>query len=95
MSTKEELIAKVLWDTNLGTKDVMPLLEDKVDQVSYLNKSAIFKRCLESYSWFTLLEIFSIEEVKQLLTKDLIAKLRSRALQKKYLFLYEYLQRTL
>lgn len=95
MPSKKQYIAQVLWDTNLTTEQVMPLLENKVEKVLHLDKSTLFKRCLESYSWFTLLEIFQKEEIIRLLTPEVIASIRSKSLRQKYLFLHEYLQRVI
>lgn len=94
-SNKERLISQLLWDTQLSGADVLPIFEGKRDAIGHINKSFLFRRCLESYSWFILLELFSIKEIKMLLTKEVIAKLRSKSLQKKYAFMYEYLQRAL
>lgn len=95
LSRKHQLIAQLLWDTSFQVQDVIPVLEGKVSNVGYINKSFLFKRSLESYSWFTLLELFTINEVKQLLNQEIIHELRSKALQKKYTFMYDFLQKTL
>ncbi|MCK6612008.1 MAG: hypothetical protein L6Q78_13320 [Bacteroidia bacterium] len=92
-SRKYQLIAQLLWDTTLQVNDVLPVLEGKKEAVGHVDKKFLFKRSLESYSWFTLLELFSIQEIRQLLNKSLIGQIRSRSLQKKYIFMYEFLQR--
>lgn len=92
---KLKLISQILWDTQLSSEDVCLILDSKKDFVGHVNKNFIFRRCLESYSWFTLLEIFSLQEIKDLLTIEIISKLRSKSLQRKYFFMHDLLQKSL
>ncbi len=95
MTTKQNLLKQLLWDTNISLEDVSAVLTNERQRVGSFDKKKIFSKCLESYSWFTILEIFTIHEIKELLTEEVISKLRSKSLQRKYLFLHEYLQQTL
>lgn len=90
---QHRLISQLLWDTQLNADDVWPVFDGQKDAIGHVDKSFLFRRCLESYSWFTVLELFTIQQIKMLLTKEVIAKLRSKSLQKKYSFMYEHLQR--
>ena len=92
---QHRLISQLLWDTQLNADDVWPILKGENEYIGHVDKPFLFRRCLESYSWFTILELFSVQEVKRLLTKEVIAKLRSKSLRKKYTFMYEQLQKAL
>jgi hypothetical protein len=94
-SRKIKLISQILWDTQLSVEEACLILDDKILTVGHINKSFIFKRCLETYSWFTLLDLFSLQEIKHLLTSEIIIKLRSKALQRKYFFMHDLLQKSL
>jgi hypothetical protein len=93
LEEKAKLLSNLLWDTNQNVNEIWPVYEGTVEKIGYIDKTFLFKRTLESYSWFTVLELFPIHEVKIRLTKELILKLRSQSLQKKYLFLHDLLQR--
>jgi hypothetical protein len=88
------LLKQILWDTNVSSEDITAVINNKMERVGSYDKKKIFSKCLESYPWFTLLEMFPIQDIKELLSKEIIKGLRSKSLQHKYLFLHEYLQRT-
>jgi hypothetical protein len=88
------LLTQILWDTNVSVDDIKAVINNKMERVGSYDKKKIFSKCLESYPWFTLLEMFPIQDIKELLSKEIIKGLRSKSLQHKYLFLHEYLQRT-
>ena len=90
---KFKLISNLLWDTKQDVKEIWPVYEGKINGFGHIDKTFLFRRALESYPWFTVLELFPIQEVKTRLTRELIFKLRSPSLQKKYLFLHDLLQR--
>jgi hypothetical protein len=90
---KVKLLSNLLWDTKQNVNEIWPVYEGKINGIGHIDKTFLFRRALESYSWFTVLELFPLQEVKIRLTKELIFKLRSPSLQKKYLFLHGLLQR--
>ncbi len=95
MNTKQNLLKQLLWDTNISVEELSAILANETQRVGSFDTRKIFLKCLESYSWFTILEIFTIQEVKELLTEEVISKLRSKALQRKYQFLHGYLHQVI
>lgn len=91
-SGSEKLIKQLLWDYNIAVEDAMAVLEGKKKQAGHYTREKLFIKILESYSWFTILQIFTPEEIKKLLTTSLVSKLRSPSLQKKYEFVRKRLQ---
>jgi hypothetical protein len=89
---KESLLGKILWDYNISEKDVEAVLRGKAEMAGHYTRSMLFVKILETYPWFTVLQIFSPEEVKLLLTDDILKKLRSPSLKKKYEFIRLRLQ---
>ena len=91
----EKLISQILWDYNIPTEDAIAVLKGEKKQAGHYTREKLFIKILESYSWFTVLQILRPEEIKLLLTNSLISKLRSPALQKKYEFVQKRLQQVI
>ena len=89
----EKLIEKILWDYNIPVEDAIAVLEGKKKQAGHYTREKFFIKILETYSWFTILQIFTPVEIKMLLTTSLISKLRSPSLQKNYEFVRKRLQK--
>lgn len=93
METKEknELLNQILWDYNIPTEDIEAVLRGKKKLVGHFTREMLFQRMLESYSWFTIIQLFTPIEIKYLLTSQTISKLRSPSLRQKYEFVQKRL----
>jgi len=47
---------------------------------------------LETYPWFTIVQVFTADEIKSLLTSRVVTRLRTESLRKKYAFVRDRLQ---
>jgi len=93
--TQEErykLFRQIMWDYNISPVDVEAVLQRKTEKAGHYNLQAIMVKLLESYSWFTMLQLFSGEELRDLITDDVVKKIKSKALQTKYEFVQKRLQ---
>ena len=81
-----------MWGYRISPEDVDAVLKGKPERAGHYTREAIFIKLLESYSWFTILQLFSPLEVKKLLTDDVIKRLRFKSLQTKYEFVQKRLQ---
>lgn len=98
MSNEEyikELCSGLVWDYSISAEDICALIKGEKDYVAHYNRSGIFRKSIETYPWFTVLELFSPADINDLLTDDLIKKLRTPSLQKSYAFIKRRLQETL
>lgn len=82
-----KLLSQISWDYNLPVRDVHALIEGKIDQAGHYTRSAFFKKLLESYPWFTILQILPVGEIKKLMTDEVINSLRSPSLKQNYEFI--------
>lgn len=89
---KRELLEKLMWDYNFPPEELEAVLEGRKLQIGHYTQSTLFQKIIETYPWFTVMELFPPKDIRQLLTKDLIQKLRAPSLRKKYEFVYERLQ---
>jgi hypothetical protein len=83
---KEHLLKQILWDYNIKTEDIESVLTGKMELAGHYTREMIFLKMLESYSWFTILQLLTPFDIRSLLTSNLIKKLRSPSLRKKYEF---------
>lgn len=90
-SERIKLLNQVLWDYNISAKDIDAVLTGRKESAGHYNREKIFRKLLESYSWFTILQLIPPHDVKLLLTNQVINKLRSQSLRNKYEFVRERL----
>ncbi|MBW6461160.1 MAG: hypothetical protein K0B08_11375 [Bacteroidales bacterium] len=89
------LYRQLSWDYMIPAEDIALLVSGQIDHVGHYTIKDIFKKALESYSWFTVLRLFSPEQVMELLTDDLIQSLRMPSMRKHYAFIKKRLQENL
>jgi len=91
-SERRTFFAQMMWDASITSQEVEEIFSGEKSQVGNYNKEALFKRILESYSWFTILQLFTPQQIKELLTDDIIRKIRSASLRRQYEFARKRLQ---
>jgi hypothetical protein len=87
MLTREEkikLMKSLMWDYKYSPEECLEVLEGKRKTVGHYTEETLFRKLLESYSWFTILEILSIERISELLTDKVIQSLRMPSMRKAY-----------
>ncbi len=86
---KEErynLLRSLIWDYNIPVDDIDDVLTGRKPNAGHYNQHSLFIKILETYPWFTIIQLYSVEEIKLMLTDDAIKKLRMPSLRKKYEF---------
>jgi hypothetical protein len=81
-----------MWDYNISALEVEEVLYGKRDTAGHYNKQSIFIKLLESYSWFTIVQLFSPAELRENLSDEVVKKLRFKSLRTKYEFVQKRLQ---
>jgi hypothetical protein len=92
---KGNLLARLMWDYQIPGEHVLDLLEGNRETAGHYTVETIFRKLLESYSWYTILAILGPERVLQLLTDRTIASLRFKSLSQRYEFIRTRLQKAL
>ena len=73
---RHTVLKQILWDYNISAEDIEAVLQGDMKQAGHYNQEMIFLKILESYSWFTIIQLFSPIHIKYLLTSQVIKKLR-------------------
>jgi hypothetical protein len=89
---KTELLEQLMWDYNIPPEEIEAVLAGRKLLAGHYSRSLLFRKIIETYPWFTVLQLFTPEEIRVLLTEDIIKKLRVPSLRKKYEFIYRRLQ---
>lgn len=92
---RNTVLKQILWDYTISTEDIEAVLRGDLKQAGHYNQEMIFLKILESYSWYTILQLFSPIQIKYLLTNEVIKKLRSPSLRIKYEFVQQRLQQVI
>jgi len=74
------------WDLNLSEDDLEDLFSGKKNVIRGITSQNIYVKLLSSYNWYTILKIADKEKLREILTDDIITKLKSKALQQKYFY---------
>ena len=88
---KNKLLNQMLWDYHIATEDIEAVLKGERSSAGHYTQEMLFLKILESYSWFTIIQLFTPNEIKSLLTTQVIGKLRSPSLRQKYEFVQKRL----
>lgn len=89
---RQKLLKQILWDYNIPEEDIEAVLKDEKKTIRHYNREMLFLKIIESYPWFTVIQLFNPIEIKYLLTSQVISKLRSPSLRQKYEFVQKRLQ---
>lgn len=90
-SEKNKLFKQILWDYDIPPKEIEAVLKGEKRLAGHYSREMIFQKIIESYSWFTIIQLFSPNEIQVLLTNQIISKLRSPSLRQKYEFVQKRL----
>lgn len=90
-SEKNKILKQLLWDYNIPIEEINAILKGEKVFAGHFTRETLFRKIIESYSWFTVLSLFTPEEVKTLLTSETVSKIRSSSLKLKYKFVQKRL----
>ena len=88
---KNKLLNQILWDYNISIEELDDVLTGKKTRAGHYTLEMLFQKMIETYSWFTIIQLFTPNDIQFLLTNQTISKLRSPSLRKKYEFVQKRL----
>jgi hypothetical protein len=83
---KYRLLRSLMWDYTIPVESLEAVLSGEKTNAGHYDRNSLFIKMLETYPWFTVIQFFTIEEIKLMLTDDVIRKLRMPSLRTKYEF---------
>ena len=89
---KNKLLNQILWDYDISNEDIEAVLNGEKKLAGHYTREMLFQKIIESYSWFTIIQLFTPYDIQNLLTSQVICKLRSTSLRRKYEFVQKRLR---
>jgi len=91
-SEKENMFRQLMWDYTIPEDEIEQVFSGKKIQAGHYTREKLLTKLLETYPWFTILQLFTPEEIKSMLTEEVVKNLRMPSLRKKYEFIQQRLQ---
>jgi hypothetical protein len=82
----QKLLKPILWDYQVDPYEFFLAAAGEKSRAGGFDQEKARIRMLERLSWYDLIRLFGIEGLKNLLTREIISKLRIRELREKYEF---------
>jgi hypothetical protein len=89
---KNTILRQIVWDYDISPEDIEAVLKGEKKLAGHYTREMLFQKMIESYSWFTIIQLFTPNEIQHLLTNQVISKLRSPSLRQKYEFVQKRLR---
>ncbi len=84
-----------MWDYDISPADMEALLKGKTERAGHYTRKQLFAKLLTGLPWFTIIQLFPVENVKELLTDEVINSLWPDSVKKQYEYVRKRLQEVL
>ena len=88
---KKLIIKKLIWDYDISIEDILLCLEGKKEKAGFYNKTDLVIKMLNHLSWYKIIALIDLDELKNYLTKENIKRIFPKGLRIKYEFLRKLL----
>lgn len=78
------ILQAILWDYRIDPLDFYELALGRKKRIGWFSRDRALIRMLERLSWYDLIQLFSLNELKDILKPELIAQLRFPELRRRY-----------
>ena len=92
---QHKLLQSIMWDYDISAADMEKLLDGKIDKAGHYTREKLFTKMLIGLPWYSIIQLLPVEEVKKMLTDEVIGTLWPRSVQKQYEYVKKRLQETL
>jgi len=82
MDTREEVLRKINWDYNYSVKEIDSILKGD----DFKMKKPFYIKLLKSFRWYVLKEVLTENELREMLTSDVVDNLHIQSLKDKYTY---------
>jgi len=76
-----------MWDYNIPAEDVCAVLLGEKEHAGHYDAHGLFRKAIESFSWYTVMEIIPLARIKELLRDFDLKTLRDKRLAEHYAFI--------
>ena len=92
---RHKVLQSVMWDYSVSASDMEKLLDGKIDKAGHYTRKMLFTKMLTGLPWFTIIQLLPVENVREMLTDEVISVLWPKSVQKQYEYIRKRLQEAL
>ena len=92
---RDKALRSIMWDTSISPDDMEELINGNPDKAGRFTREKLFARMLAGLPWFTIISIFPVAEVNEMLTVEVISSLWPKSVQNQYKYVRKRLQEAL
>jgi hypothetical protein len=92
---RHKVMKSVMWDYSIATSDMEKLLDGKIEMAGHYTREKLFAKMLQGLPWYTIIQLMPVENVKEMLTDEVIGSLWPKSVQKQYEYVRKRLQEAL
>jgi hypothetical protein len=78
------IMKHVVWDYDVDPYELHEVVLGKRQKVGHFDRKRVFLRMLERLSWYDLLDLLTVDLLRDLLTPETIAGIRRRDVRERY-----------
>lgn len=94
-SRRHNSLKAIMWDYNITVDELEMLINGNAERAGHYTAATLFIKMASGLPWFTILEIFGAEKVKELMTDEVMEKIWPEKVQQKYRYVRKRLQEVL
>jgi hypothetical protein len=80
----KRILKQINWDYNIPEVDLYHCLNQTQETAGFYTREKLLVKAFEHLAWFDLVKLFTLEEIKQILTEDFVKRIRINSLRFKY-----------
>lgn len=92
---QHKALKAVMWDYNISEQEIENLISGKNINAGHYTLETLFIKMASGLPWFTIVDIFGPEKIKELLTDDVIRRIWPKSVQKRYMYVRKRLHEAL
>ena len=92
---RHKILNSVMWDYSVSVSDMDELLNGKIDKAGHYTREKLFAKILIGLPWYTIIQLLPVENIKEMLTDEVIGALWPRSVKKQYEYIRKRLQEAL
>jgi hypothetical protein len=92
---RHKALQSVMWDSSVSISDIEAMVDGKTEIAGHYTRERLFIKILIGLPWFTIISLFPVEKVREMLTDEVIHSLWPKSVKKQYEYVRKRLQEAL
>ena len=92
---RHRILQSVMWDYAISINDIDKLLDVDIEKAGHYTREKLFAKMLIGLPWHTIIQLWPVGQIKEMLTEELIGALWPKSVQKHYEYVRKRLQEAL